>query len=210
MTKWSWAVLALLVPLGAGCFMDHGRGSEPPPPPTTEPPPVTEPPPTVEPPIPGIDIDAVISAAYLGDDCGDGDRSGGGIDADCAIDFCGCNQSAMQLRFTSDESYGDVPVSIVNVALHAFESGDYLQDLEAHTPQTWDETGGYVDWDEVLATPIELNSSYNLTAPDWATIYGLYESPWSMSYQLRVTVEIGGEERVLLSGEIYRISDIDT
>jgi hypothetical protein len=183
-----------VVPLFAGCFMSSAPPEEPP---------VTEPPVT-EPPVTGLAVEAVIAAAYLGDSCGSD------LDGDCAIDSCGCAMSSMQLRFTTAEDYGDLSTRIVRVALHAFESGDYLQDLAADQPATWDDTLGYTPWDEVFVTPAELNVSYGLEAPAWDTIYGRYESPWSMSYQLRVTVEIAGEERTLLSGEVYRISDIDT
>lgn len=163
-----------------------------------------------EPPV-GYSVDAVLSAASLGEDCPDADADR--ADGDCApgFDGCGsfCQQSNMQIGFTvTGEIESTMPVTVVEVAVLDAESLERLDTLAPRAPQRWDD-GVYAPWDEQLGIG-ELGTSYKLSAPDWA---GMRDDVWetySMRFVLEVTLDIDGREHVLRSGELVRVADIDT
>jgi len=192
------ATLALSL---SGCFLDHS-------PPETPIGPVEIPAP---PPEMTVTVDASISGATLGDDCAT--DSGAGIAGDCDGDCSAfCQQSNVQLAIST--SAGDVDplvFEVVRVTLHDFESGDAIEDLTPRNPRVWAEDVGYEPWAERLPAPSELSTTYDLSAPSWGSMSERgFDVLYSRPFQIRMDVRIDGEPRTLESGELYRVSDIDT
>ncbi len=122
-----------------------------------------------------------------------------------------CQQSNVQLAITTtaDGAVAALTWEVVRVTLHDFETGEELQELTWREPRVWQESG-YAEWDELLPAPSELRTTYDLSAPDWGLVGGRVSSLWSAPLQIRMRVEIDGEPRELVSGAVYRVSDIDT
>lgn len=169
-------------------------------------------------------LEASISAASLASDCG-AEAPGLG---DCAPppekcmqdendpeckNWCGlpCQQSNMQLLLRAESTSDAGKVSIQKVELLDNSGNKVLQELTSYEPKLWNGES-YASWDENLeaaATPSQV--SYNLTAPDWATIgSGDAWKTYSMTFYLRVTVEVDGVSITLLSDEIMREPEIVT
>lgn len=186
---------ASLALLASGCFMDHGVTPETPTPEVR------------------VEVTAAISGATLGDDCpmtGDADIDSGACAPDVPCPAL-CQQSNVQLAITTGA--GDVaPLTweVLRITLHDFETGEALQELTWRDPRVWDASTGYGEWDELLPAPSDLATSYDLSAPDWTTIAGRVSALWSAPFQIRMLVAIDGETRELVSGAVYRVSDIDT
>ncbi len=73
-------------------------------------------------------------------------------------------------------------------------------ELSADNARLYDETDGYVAWDESIPTPSELSVLYDLHGIDWSGVEGSYDR----TFQLRVVVDIEGETRTLTSEETSR------
>jgi len=187
---------ALLV---SGCFLDHN--SELPP---------EEPPDNPLPEL--VVVNAEIAGVTLGDDCPstDGDIDSGACADDAPCPSL-CQQSNLQLAIeTVSADRSSLTWEVIEVTLHDFETGDRLQELTPRDPRVWEESEGYLEWDELLPVPSELSTTYDLQAPDWGSISGRIDAFWSHSFQVQMVVEIEGERRTLTSGAVYRVSDIDT
>lgn len=166
----------------------------------------------------GLTITATISAATLGE----GDCGGSGLRAapagDCAESAdgggCGgpsyCQQSNVQIAFTSEAGAQGAKVEIVSVTLHDSATGGLVDTLAASKPQSW--TGsGYAAWDETLEPGAELKASYDLSAPKWSTVTSAKgTSSYSTKYKLNVTLRIDGVEVVLQSTDLNREPQVAT
>ena len=186
----------LLAALG-GCFLDHDVEREP----------------------SGFTAELSIAGVSLGEDCpasepdarcdtdGDADSGAGLIGGDCDGPCCGslCQQSSVTLAIAADGLEGPLAFRVRAVTL-LDASGAPLLTLRADTPRRWDETDGYVDWDEQVGVPSEQQVLYDLHDLDWSGITDSY----SRTYRLRVELEIGGEVRTLTSEETTREAPIVT
>lgn len=113
----------------------------------------------------GMEVDATISAATLGDDCGGGARGGF---ADCSSESggsCGggCQASNLQIAFTSSSGSAAAKIEIVSVTLHDAKDDARVDDLEVSSAQKWTSTG-YTAWDQTIAPATELKASYHLSS----------------------------------------------
>lgn len=157
----------------------------------------------------GMNVDATISAATLGDECGGGGQAESKFaPADCApIDggSCGggsfCQQSNVQIAFTSGDGSAPAKIQIVSVTLHDANDGSQIDELDASNPQKWNTSGGYQAWDQSIAPKTELKASYSLSAPAWST---MSDQSFSRKFRLRVTVTIDGSTVVLQSTILSR------
>ena len=155
----------------------------------------------------GMKVDATIAAATLGEECG-GSGSGLAAPSDCASESgdCGgggfgCQESNVQIAFTSTDGSAAAKIEIVSVTLHDATDGSEVDELDASNPQKWNSTGGYTAWDESIAPKTELKASYSLSAPAWST---MKDTSFSRKFRLHVTVKIDGSEIVLESAELSR------
>lgn len=179
--------------LATSCFMDHNMPPDPP--------------------ITAVEVEAVISGATLADDC-PASGEDGDIDSGACADGLPCpsicQQSNLQLAITTTEGGSVVTWQVMRVTLLDFATGAELQDLTPRDPRVWNDSDGYLEWDELLPSPSDLSTSYDMQAPDWNDLAARLDGFWSRSYQIRMLVEVDGVERTLTSGAIYRVSDIDT
>ena len=198
-------ISTVLAVLGAvGCFLDHGpeRGS------TEE---------------ELFEADVSIAGVSLGEDCGtglidpgrcaDGDSGGAGADepsdgapADCDGPCCGsyCQPSGVTFAITADGDRSGT-FRVLSVTLLDGETRTELMELTADTPRRWTEEG-YVAWDEVIPTPSDMQTHYELHGIDWSSVTDSY----SRTYRLEVEVEVDGEVRTLTSEETTREAPIVT
>lgn len=183
--------------LATGCFMDHNVPRETP--------------------IPEVEatVEAAISGATLGDDCpgtGDADIDSGACAPDVPCPSL-CQQSNVQLTITTTATGEIAPLTweVTRVTLHDQATGELLQELTWRDPRVWSEDDGYLEWDELLPAPSDLSTTYDLGAPDWTSVSErVGGSFWSQPFQIRMTVEVDGVARELVSDAVYRVSDIDT
>lgn len=193
----------LLAALGAvGCFLDHGRDGSG----STE---------------STLEVDVSIAGVSLGEDCGetgglapgrcapeeDGGGAGAGEpSADCDGPCCGsyCQPSSVTFSIIAD---GDrsADFRVVSVTLLDGTDRSELMELTADTPRRWTDEG-YVAWDEVVPTPSDMQTLYDLHGIDWSGV----EDSYSRTYRLRVEVEVDGEVRTLTSEETTREAPIVT
>jgi hypothetical protein len=172
----------------------------------------------------GVEVTATISAVTLGDECGSGSLAAPSTQ-DCAmIDAgpdataeakrggCGggstCQQSNMQLAFTTGSGSKSSKVEIVAVTLHDAGSGAEVDSLTPSSPQVW---GGssYAAWDQNLKPASETKASYNLSAPGWAKM-GSGTNTYSQKYRLHVTLRVDGAEIILQSAVLSREPQVAT
>lgn len=155
----------------------------------------------------GLSVGATIAAATLGEECG---GSAGAPSSDFAGKCdsesggsCGsyCQQSNVQISFTSSDGSTNAKIEILSVTLHDAADGTEVDQLESSNPQKWSTSGGYVAWDETIAPKTELKASYNLSAPAWST---MTDTSFSRKFRLRVTVKIDGTQVVLQSAVLSR------
>lgn len=106
-----------------------------------------------------------------------------------------CEQTSMQLTLTPaiDLKSG---VKIKRVEL-LDKQGKVVQTLTASAPVQWSvAAGSYVTWDEKLGKDA-VRASYTLSSPDWNKLTkGRMNAP-SHTFQLRVTVSVGGADRTV-------------
>ena len=168
----------------------------------------------------GLVITATISAATLGEECG---NAGGSLKApsagDCAPSAdggtCGgpssyCQQSNVQIAFTASAGSKGATVEVVSVTLHDAATGNLVDTLTASKPQSWSGST-YVAWDETIKPGTQLKASYDLTAPKWSNITAARTtSAYSTKYKLNVTLRIDGVDVVLQSTDLNREPQVAT
>ena len=159
----------------------------------------------------GLSVEATISAATLGDECGGstGAPAQGDVAERCASDESGfapggcggCQQSNVQIAFTSRDGSAPAKIEILGVTLNDATDGAEVDQLEASNPQKWSTNGGYSAWDQTIAPKTELKASYTLSSPAWST---MSDTSYSRKFRLRVTVRIDGTQVVLQSAVLSR------
>ena len=106
-----------------------------------------------------------------------------------------CEQTSMQLTLTPaiDLKSG---VKIKRVEL-LDKQGKVVQTLTASAPMQWSATAGaYVAWDEKIGKDA-VRASYHLSSPDWNKLTNGRMNAPSHTFQLRVTVGVGGADRTV-------------
>lgn len=161
-------------------------------------------------------IEAAISAATLGNDCGARESSFAGDCAPSSDDTgvarpCGggCQQSNMQLSITNS---GKAKVAIAVAEVHLLDAATSarLDDVDAKNARIWDGTK-YVAWDAFIAPSTTAKVSYDMTQIDWTKIGG--GNPWntySRRYKIEVVLRVDGADRTLLSSELSREAEVVT
>jgi hypothetical protein len=163
-------------------------------------------------------VDAAISAATLGNDCG----GSSGI-ADCAEEpassdagtggrgECGgyCQQSNVQLALTNRGERSST-ITVTEVHLLDAATGTRLDDVDAKNARIWTGTA-YAGWDSTLAGGKSAKVTYDMTQIDWTKIGG--GNPWntySRRYKLEIVLRVDGSDRTLISGELSREPEVVT
>lgn len=158
----------------------------------------------------GVTVDATISAATLGDECGasaapaQGDVAGrcAPSESGFAPGGCGgCQQSNVQISFSASDGSAPAKIEILAVTLHDANDGAEVDQLEVSNPQKWSSSGGYSSWDQTIAPKTELKASYTLSSPAWST---MSDTSFSRKFRLRVTVKVDGTQVVLQSAILSR------
>lgn len=158
----------------------------------------------------GLTVDATISAATLGDECASsGAPAQGDVAGKCAPSESGfaptgcggCQQSNVQISFTSSDGSAAAKIEILAVTLHDANDGSEVDSLDASNPQKWNASGGYTAWDQTIAPKSELKASYTLSSPAWST---MSDTSYSRKFRLRVTVKVDGTQVVLQSAILSR------
>lgn len=163
-------------------------------------------------------INAAISAATLGNDCGaskaapsSGDCAAISDAGEFAPDPCGggCQQSNMQLALTNNGK-SKAAISVVEVHLLDASSGARVDNVSARNARIWDGSK-YVAWDAFLAPAATAKVSYDMTQFDWTKIgEGNAWNTFSRRYKVEVVLRIDGADRTLVSGELSREPEVVT
>jgi hypothetical protein len=164
----------------------------------------------VDSPSSGLDVQAAISSATLGDQGCTGStmaRSGGACiapqtDAAVGPGPCGgpCRPSTIQIQFTAGVGSAPAHIEVADVRL-LDSAGAMLQQLSASAPQVWDVTAGaYSAWDQTVSPSSQLKTSYTLSPPSWSS----FGQSYSATYRLEITLRIDGTPLVLQSGPLNR------
>jgi hypothetical protein len=154
----------------------------------------------------GASVTVALAAAALGSDCG---SQTAGIGGACAagVTNCGvCQQSTLQLKVTATGS-GGTTLQVTAVRVADPKTGEVLQALTARSPQTWSGSA-YAAWDQMVAAPVDLSVTYDLSAPDWTKI-----SPAGYSqttYRVEADVVVGGATRTVSVDGVTREAPIST
>ncbi|MCB9634735.1 MAG: hypothetical protein H6721_21620 [Sandaracinus sp.] len=151
-----------------------------------------------------LDVEASIASVTLGENCGVGVGEAPARDGDfagaCAPDTpCPptCQETAIQIALQAGAGDMEVPFEVLSVRLLDMD-GREVDVLEARSPQVYDESDGYVNWDAMIAPNESLSVRYPTSSPDWAEIGdGDAWSTYGMRFRVRVRVRIDGEERTL-------------
>ena len=157
-------------------------------------------------------VSATIAAVTLADDCGHaaapaqlrrvaatapaGDMAAGACapGANCTWRRA-CRQSTMQLTLTSGERGETTEVGIVRVELIEKDSGIKLGLLVPREPRMWTENG-YQPWDQRLAPRQSLQVMFDLSAPDWGPVGGIFQAQ-GKTFRLAVTISVNGVESTI-------------
>lgn len=147
---------------------------------------------------PTLDVDASIASVTLGDDCAA--ERGPGIAGDCEPGFaeCGgfCTQTGVRLHLEAAADGPAVPFEVLRVRMYTMD-GALVDELSGRNPREFAEDG-YGPWDEMIAPGADLSVSYDLDAPDWASIGGGDEwETYGMSFRIEIDVRVDGVERTL-------------
>lgn len=108
----------------------------------------------------------------------------------------GCDQTTMQLRITTPANFRPGTVTIKRIELLDIE-GKLLQTLTSRNPRAWKNTSSYLPWDERVGASQGVNSMYDLSSPNWAKLTGSRWNAHTKTFQVRVTVEIGGANKTV-------------
>ena len=173
---------------------------------------------TVTTPSSNLEVKATLTAATLGEDCGEA-KGSAGISADCAPSpdggSCGgtsfCQQSNMQFTFAVSGSTGSAKVQIVSAKLFVKGEADPFDTLDSREPQVFT-SNAYAAWDEVLVPGPEVKASYKLSAPDWNALSKRSSgtSLYSQEYELEVVISIDGVKRTMRISALYREAQVAT
>ncbi|MFO0618017.1 MAG: hypothetical protein U0414_35830 [Polyangiaceae bacterium] len=145
-----------------------------------------------------LDVSVVLVAATLADDCG-GDAGarpapvlskGDSAESEkSAKAKRRCEQTSMQLSITSDK--GNVPARLIVKKVELFDaSSRSVGVLASSDPTVWDESGGYVPWDERIAPASALAVSYALGQPPFEP-----DDARDQTYTLKAVVSVDGVDR---------------
>ena len=108
-----------------------------------------------------------------------------------------CEQARVQLLLRSAAGSQPARIEIASVKLLDDKDGRELAELVARNPQQWAAaTSTYQPWDSTIAPSQQLQTSFDLSAPDWDAIGG--GSRWNtqgMSFRLVVTLRIDGKDK---------------
>jgi hypothetical protein len=159
-------------------------------------------PPTTTEPVaarPKSSVTVALSSVTLAEDCSDAVAStqpapNGGVRV--RIVAPRCQQTTMQLSIHGNGSTRPTKIRIKKVEL-LDARGKSLGQLDVRAPTRFDDAGMYVPWNQSLGPNETLAAAYSLTAPDWSAIPGGRYGDANKSFQVRVTVSIGSEERVI-------------
>ena len=197
MTSISASLLSLLVALSLGCTKatsTNDQGVAPQPKPQTV-----------------GDVAVEIAGVTLGDDCGAGSmpppppmRAAPSKPAEAPATPSvvadnaryRCQQTSVQLAFHATNTSGATPVKIKKVEL-LDAAGKVLGELAASSPMRWSEKGTYEAWDQNIAPNEHASISYMLASPAWNSMEGGQYGQANKMFQLRVTVAIGAQDRVI-------------
>lgn len=161
---------------------------------------------------PSPDVMVELAAVTLGDDCGDSGSSAppvavadkpsarapmppGDLCEGCAPYRGHCDQTSMQLALRTGAGTGATFVKIKKVEL-LDRNGKLLAVLEARLPTKWDGQR-YVGWDQRITGDQKLAASYALSAPNWDALTNGRWSAHTRTFQLRVTLAVGTEDRTV-------------
>lgn len=112
-----------------------------------------------------------------------------------------CEQTSMQLALTARPGIKATSIKIKRVEL-LDAHGKVLEVLTARGPTRWTPKGVYAAWNETIVPeggtePTEVKASYVLDAPNWSKLTNGRINAHSHTFQLRVTVIIGGADRTV-------------
>jgi hypothetical protein len=102
----------------------------------------------------------------------------------------------MQLRIRTPANFKTGTVRIKRVELLDTE-GKLLQTLTARNPRAWKNANSYLPWDEKVWANQGVNSMYDLSSPDWGKLTGSRWNAHTKTFQVRVTVQIGGANKTV-------------
>ena len=107
-----------------------------------------------------------------------------------------CDQTTMQLKISTPADFRAGSVKVKKVEL-LDDKGKYLQTLAARNPRAWKNTTSYQPWDEKIGAGAGISSMYDLTAPDWNKLTNGRWNAHGKTFQVRVVVEIGGNNKTV-------------
>jgi len=170
---------------------------------------------TVEPRPPTAgNVDVEIASVTLADDCDTPIATTAGSRLDSTADSSmtqagarvggGCEQTTMQLSLRSAPA-GAQPTQI-RIKKVELLGPDHqpLGTLTSRAPTLWTDAGQYQDWNQTIDPGQTLAASYKLSAPDWSAVPGGRWSPATQTYLIRVTLEVGTQERTVEKQAIIR------
>ena len=167
---------------------------------------------------PAPDVAIELASVTLGDDCGgslpapvqlEADAKGNdeqerrrapdakrdpNADRDSLVRY-ECQQTSMQLvlKATPAAKATKIKIKIKKVELLDLK-GKVLETLTAKHPSKWSGKK-YDKWNEAVAASETLQTSYTLTTPNWTKLTGNRRSASSKTFQVRVTVTVGTQDR---------------
>ena len=107
----------------------------------------------------------------------------------------------MQLSIKTPVTFKGGTVKVKKVEL-LDTKGNVLQTLASRSPRTWAPTGAYAAWDEKIGAGATTAVMYDLTAPDWNKHTNGRWNAHSMTFQVRVTVEVGNASKTVTKQSI--------
>lgn len=120
--------------------------------------------------------------------------------ADCAEPGCGgrraCQQTSIQLALRATGATAATPIRIKKVEL-LDAKGATLGELTATSPTRWSGAGSYQAWDQSIAPNEQAAVSYVLSSPAWHAMEGGQWAQTGKMFQVRVTVLVGANDRVV-------------
>jgi hypothetical protein len=112
-----------------------------------------------------------------------------------------CDQTTMQLKISTPADFKAGSVKIKKVELLDAD-GKFLQTLSSRNPRAWKNTTSYLPWDEKIGPSVGTNAMYDLSAPDWNKLTNGRWNAHSKAFQVRVVVEIGGNNKTLTKSTV--------
>jgi hypothetical protein len=149
------------------------------------------------------EIALVMSAATLGDDCGQAEPTPA-VKSEKAAQGPGkadmirpkmkrrCEQSSMQLSVQAENGGATVEMRVTKVELFD-ANGKPLGELFARSPSVWSQTGAYQPWDQKIVPGTQLQVTYPLSQPNWTSI----GNRRNQTFVLKATLAVGGADRAV-------------